>query len=238
MSLAQRMMMVQGGAPPFTIASLPLSLYLDGADFNNATKAWPGKASAGTSATHSAASTGLDPTTGAALNGIATVAFSRAGLQSLTLATAIGNILSASAFSFWCLCKLNAGAVNCIFGDQVAGYTVFDVDATPAWAPKFFSGGFHGPTPDTAATYAAWHLLCVRFGGGFIESRVDSGAWSAPVASGAIGDVAQDARIGYTSTGTYLDGLIASMGGAQTRLSDTDYDNVKTALNARYGLSL
>lgn len=226
---------VRGGNTLAPLQALSLSLLYDSANY--AVGTWPGLASAGTSGGRNATTNTSDPTVGAALNGIPTVAFASASSQRLAVSYALSTIFTASAWSFWCLCRpTNNAALQVLFSDQVDGYVLMNLDTTPFWNPQQFSGGYFGPF--VAAFYAAWTLFQAKYDGTNIKARVNSGAWSS-TAVGNIGSLVRDCRIGssYNATACF-DGLMANLGAAQTALSDATFDAIKAALNTRFGLAL
>jgi len=236
-----------GGArvPAFDPATLALTVYLDGADYNAGTGAWAGKASAGSSSSHSASSSGANPTAGATLNGIATVAFARSLVQSLLLDYPLSSLVSASAWSAWCLCNLNAADTDqalyenndCIFADTGGGYLQMGYRQTgPHHGVEQYHSGTH--VAEATFTTGAWQLLQWRYDGANVQARTNAGVW-VPTAAGSIDVLTNHCRIGSNySNAHFIDGLVASFGMAATSFDDATFENIRKSLNARWGLSL
>lgn len=216
------------------LAVLPLTMYFDSSTY--AVGTWTGKASAGTSGGRNATTAGANPTVGANLNGIPTVAFAHASAQYLNFSYALSTVFTAGAWSWWCLCNQTAAAIGSLFGDQVDGYVDIGTTAIPQFNPLQFNGGYFGPA--VASFTSQWQLVQAKYDGTNLKARVNSSAWSS-VAVGNIGSLIRQCRIGanYNTLNTF-DGLMASMGAAQVAFSDAQFNAIKAALNTRFALAL
>jgi hypothetical protein len=232
--------------PPFDPATLALTLYLDGANYNAGTGTWTGEASAGTSGSHNATPSGTNPTAGAPLNGIQTVSFD--GLtEYLLTGDPISTFIAAGAFSGWALVNC-AGATNdnavyyadpCIFCDFTQGFFNVGVRATGSpVGPAAFQGVTTNANAEAAMVGNTWQLLQWYYDGTDLWVRTNSGAWVSQ-ASTNVSNLTFDLVIGvnYNSTHFY-DGLIASLGLSNVAFSQATFDEIRMGLNARWGLSL
>lgn len=228
-----------GSAPAFDIASLPLTLYLDGSNYT--VGSWPGSASAGTSAAHSATTAGFDPTVGAALNAIPTVSFvqSASGLY-LNEAFALSAFITASAWSFWCLGRpTNTGSDQGIFGDPGTRVLRIALNSGGSFHPFQLDTAVHGNGPSVPYIDAAWNLLQAKYDGTTIWARSNSDAWQGALIANIGVPLTSTATVGRNSTqDATFNGLMASMGMSPTTFSDATFDSIKTTLNTRFGLAL
>lgn len=212
--------------PMPTVAALPLSLYLDGADYAAGT--WAGRASAGTSGSHTATTEGSDPTVGATLNGHQTVQFAAASTQHLSLAAHASDLFGASAWSFWCLCNPHFPGT----ATRILNAVTFDFYVFGAW--ELLLGSANAAS---AASYDAWQMFQAKYDGTNLKARTNSGAWVSVAAAGVA--MTGAAKLGAYSDNSFpFDGKMASVGASATTLSDANFDTIRTALNTRYALSL
>lgn len=187
-------------------------------------------------------SVGHDPAAGTPLNSLTTASFNGSNML------AAWQLLNTDYFSgtdgsCWVLFKANTAAA------PAANYTegVFLTDATNAETTVGFttngaevtvvSGGIYVQS-QTACSTGAWHLLQARWNTSTIDIRVDNGAWVTN-AFGGFGSIIASALITGRSYGlNYFDGLLAEIAMSSVRLSDADFNNVRSYINGRYNLSL
>lgn len=235
------------GPPPFDPGTLALTLYLDGSNYAGS-GVWNGEASAGTSGTHATTSSGADPTVGASLNGIPTVAFNGT-TQYLLTGLPISTFLTAAAWSGWALVNC-AGASNyaatydgnpCFFSDATQGYFNVGVrraGASPGPATDHGVYQYGGASVEATFTGGAWALLQWRYDGTNIGVRTNAGIW-VESAQPSIENITYDLQIGANYNASFLyNGLIASIGMSKIAFDDATFENIRKGLNARFGLSL
>lgn len=235
----------------FDISTLSLSGWFDGDNYNSTTGAWTGKASAGTSGSNSiTADTGAKPTTGSTLNGCGTVAFARASSQSVADSTSVlSTYITTSAWSIWALINNTSSVTS---NSYTVGYDNHGIisDSLSYWAigTSTNAGGVSTVYQwDTAArgaqqalTDSSWSLVQAYYDGSNVYMRVNSGTWQSG-ASGSIGTGLGSSKLylgkNYNS-GAYFNGSMANVGLSKTAFSQATFDNIKSALNSKYGLSM
>jgi len=233
-------------APAFNPATLALTLYLNGGNYNAGTGTWTGTPSAGSSGAHNGSSSGTNPIAGAPLNGIQTVSFD--GLtEYLLTGLPLSAFITAAAFSGWALINCT-GASNyspdyynnpCIFCDITQGY--FNIGVRRASAvpgPAAFQGVTTNANAEAAMSGSTWQLLQWYYDGIDLWVRTNSGTWTSQ-ASTNVSNVTFDLVIGVNYTGgLFYNGLIASLGLSNIAFSQATFDNIRMGLNAQWGLSL
>jgi len=211
---------------------------------------WTGVASAGSSGSRNLATIGADPTAGANLNGRATASFD--GAASALQHQAANNVLfSASAGAFAALFKANTAptasasdyANGNLLGDPMNAETIFGY-TSHGCGLCMYTGGFvtldNRDSANLSASTGAWHLYQVHWNGTTVRARVDSNPWVSK-ALGALSFLTPSNPCvgkGYPPVGIFFDGLIAETLTAAVNLSDSDFDNIKSYVNSRHGLSL
>ena len=234
--------------PVFNPATLALSMWHSAKLAAYSAPPWAGNASAGGSGSVTAGTAGADPTVGAALNGHNTTAFNGTS-ELLSESVGAATLFTANAGTFCCL--FNASSIPTSTG---ANYTDGNMLADPGNADQGFgltSNGLGTVLLNSAAsnydqlylpfsTTGSWHLFQSKWTNTGIRARVDSGAWSSVTTTGS-GFAGASANmymgVSYAST-QHFAGLIAEMMTAAVTLSDSDCDNIKSYVNATYGLSL
>ncbi|MBS2016462.1 MAG: hypothetical protein JST00_26490 [Deltaproteobacteria bacterium] len=208
---------------------------------------WSGTASAGASGARSLTTAGSDPATGAALNGLAGADFD--GTANLLTTGLAGSALFApSALSFWALVDADTVPADPgaglrwqgsgLIGDSGATYLQVALTAAGATLGVTSSGAYDEVT--TACSTGAPHLVQARFDGTSLSVRVDAGAWqSVPATNGpgaTIDDLSNVIRVGLQIG--YFDGRMWELGLADSVMSDSAFEQVRSYVNARYALSL
>lgn len=240
-----------GGGGGGTIAGLALTGRWTTA---YAASPWVGVASAGSSGTNNLTEATNPPATGPALNGRTPALFNGTNSK-LTAATDAGTMLSAGAWSFWCLFKANTIAgVQSVYGannESLGGAAV-----TQTWVASLTDldpGGAHDyraqigqiqldSSPvinNLAITLGTYHLLQGKYDGTNVRARVDSGSWVDVASTHNVG-ISGAYTIGPSVNGALVDfdGDIADTGVAAVAFSDGDFDAIKAELNTLHGLAL
>jgi hypothetical protein len=183
------------------------------------------------------------PSVGASLNGHPTMSFNSANRTQLATANAASNYLNDHTWSAWALvdfstASANSGVpyLNSLIIDTEGFFAVwslgaYDNSGTPNFQAYETSAG---NVVVNAGTYNAWHLLQARSDGSTIEFRLDSGSWGSHATS-AIPTLANSVNI---AAGAFMDALVAEIALADTKFNDATFDNIKSYINTRYGLSL
>lgn len=215
---------------------------------------WNGTASAGTSASQSLNESTHPPTTGTALNGHATALFN--GTNSVLEASGTEDTyLNSTAGSGWHLFKANSAHTDAGAGSRennpqffVDNNGVMGAGFSSSGAFAFISDSSNGQTENVlACATGAYHLFQWKFhyaSGMTLSARLDSGSWNiltSAFGSGLTGTLSGNTiSLGgkFNTTTPFFDGTVAEQGISDTVISDADFDNIKTYINARYGLSL
>jgi hypothetical protein len=227
-----------GGAAVFDPATLALTSWHRA---SYASMPWPGTASAGASGSRELASTGADPSVGAAVNGYDPADFNGAddfvvyATASDLVATTAGTIIvlfyadvAEAAVGgqpfvspcFW----LNSGASSCVSFDS-DGFKVGIYDT--AWR-----------TASVAAATAGWRLGVAQWNATAARVKVNGGSWQS-IAAGAADGMTGSGQCGAGYGGTkFFNGRILERATASTVLSDDDLDGFLAYARARYGLAL
>lgn len=205
---------------------------------------WNGNPSGGSSEGRSLAEPTNPPTTGSAVNGLTPAAFN--GVDTILNSDAyIETLLPPAECSGAVLFYANTAAAPAgaayddpaLLSEQFAfSFTFCSAGLGYAW----YDGAWNSPHRVTCGT-GAWHLAQFRFDGTNFELRVDSGAWSShSQTTRSVVPSTYWMRVGYAqiSTNVFFDGSVLEIMTSGVSLSDDDFDNIKTYVNARYALSL
>lgn len=200
-------------------------------------------ASAGTSGTNGDLTEGTNPpSVGTAVNGHNPPDFD--GTDDLLNASAIeSDLFAASAGSIAVLYYADTtDAANTEVLDDEAlfagagGFLCVTVNNTGARV--MLNSGGQKKIQLTGGTSGAWHLMQVKWDGTNLKARVDSGSWTS-TSCGDMGDLTSAIKVGCNyNASSFFDGRIAEVITAASTLSDADFDDLITYVNARYGLSL
>lgn len=233
-----------GGSSVFDPATLSLTGWWRG-DYAGAP--WTGTASAGASGSRDLSTLSSDPAVGTALNGYDSADFDGTANQ-LTTSLAGSSLLSASAFSFWCLINMDSVPADPGAGSRWQGYglwgdsavTYVQVAFTAAGASLgVTSSGAYDEVTETCST-GANHLVQATFDGNNLRIRVDSGSWqSAATTNGpntTVDDLTNTIKIGVQIG--YFDGRVWDLAFADSVISDANFDNIRSYMNSRYGVSV
>lgn len=215
---------------------------------NFAANKWSGQASLGTSGSHHLDTSSPNfPTSGAALNGFATVRFQAALSQGLTLSAVTfpaSVFLSTTRYSGWAL--YNPASISTDF----SGANVFKNQAVARVGGQWWVQGMRSTGPaatmtndDVGSVQAsgiginAWHLVMFRYDGVNMGLKVDSNPWQ-NAASAAITTLGGGWVVGENGV-TFYDGLMAELATSQLFFDDATFDKIRTGyINTRYGLAL
>ncbi len=229
----------KGSSSGFDAATLSLTGFWRA---SYAASPWVGVPSAGSSGSRDLSEATNPPSAGAAINGLTPADFDGTN-DVLTNATQMGTLLSASAWSCWAL--VNIDAINTNNTDVWLNDPIFN-DSGAFWGIHLKSGGtvhayqWDGAAKSVSETIAtgAWALVQAKYDGTNLRLRVNGGSWQS-VAAGNIATTTGTLRVGLTPTaGHAFDGRMADLGIANTAFSDATFDDLKSYINARYGLSL
>ncbi len=231
-----------GGAPPgpFDPATLDLSGWWR-ADYAGAP--WSGNASAGVSGTTGALVTaGFDPDVGAAQNGWDPAEFVAANTDHLVNATDATTLFTTTAGAIVCLFR--AASADAQTG---SGYddAPFYRDSNADLAMTFTTSGVGAVAYDggykihaVACGTGAYHLAMMRWNGSTLGITLDSASEST-IACSTLTVLTGTALVAYGYGGTHkLDARVLELMTSPTAISPTDYGNIKSYVNDRYGLSL
>jgi hypothetical protein len=209
---------------------------------------WLANASAGSSGSNGnmTQATGANqPAVGSALNGH-NPPDGDGSNDSLANANALSTFIGASAFTYCVLFNADTAVADPGAGNRWNAPTLL-ADASGWSGCSFTAGGVHGYAYGTnsaeltiACATGGWHLFQVTgAASGTVRGRVDSGGFST-VATGVTLVSVMTALLGCFARGgtNCFDGRIAEIMTANTVLSDTNLDNIKSYVNTRYGLSL
>jgi hypothetical protein len=226
----------------FDLSTLSLSLWFK---YTFTGSPWTSSASAGASGGRTASEATHPPTAATALNGRVGAAFTTN--QLLTASVIESSAFTAAAGTISILYKANAGQAaadpSSALGDAgliqgAGGYFAVSVNATGA---RFLlDDNATSKKISIAATHdgSTWHLAQMKWDGTNLKCRVDSGAWSS-LACGNMGNLTSAIKIGCNYSGAYFyPGIIQELVTSATALSDANCDNIKSYVNATYGLSL
>jgi hypothetical protein len=226
----------------------PVSLSLTGWWRANYTGSpWIPTATAGSSVSNgNLAEATNPPATGTAVNGLTPTDFDGVNDQ-LHNANAVSTFITTTAWSCWALVWVDtiayAGATY-YSGDPI----LTDHYSVECWGLHLSTNGgnkviayqWNGAAAGfavSAISTGAWQLVQAKYDGTNIKCRVNSGAWASDTIS-ALSDASAVLTLGGDTGPIYFDGKVLECATAQTALSDGTFDNVKTYVNARYGLAL
>jgi hypothetical protein len=207
---------------------------------------WVGTASVGGSGSQNLASGGSAPTAGTTLNGYAPAAFN-GSTQSLTNAS---GLVSTSAYFVWALVYIGSIAT----GDQAHAFnndSIFmDTNGVFGIAlsnNKVVGGGncvqfyhYDGTEhiTEVALSTSVYALLQMRYDGTNFRSKVNSGTVQV-VATNNLTSLSPVINVGCNySSSHFLNGRIMELGFMNTAESDTRFNDIRSYVNLRYGLSL
>lgn len=204
---------------------------------------WAGTASAGGSGSQSLSNANA-PDVGGAVNGFTPADFVPANSDQLTSATAINSLVSEAAGSIVCLFYADAafadgGAASyynnpSFFAHQINGYLGLGFSTSGVRFGSFdtTSGSFNSIA--VACATGGWHLAQARWNSTTLEVRVDGGSWSTLAKAVTLNTDGIRVGVSYNVT-NFFDGKILELMTAQSRLSDANFDSIRSYMNARYG---
>jgi hypothetical protein len=206
---------------------------------------WVGSASAGGSGSRDLSEATNPPAIGAAQNGYTPAEFDGTN-DNISSATAFTTFVSAAAGSIWCLFLANTAGADAGAGLRYTnkGLVANDGGGT-AMGLTFCTAGVAVDLYDgtawkeviTACSTGAYHLAQVKWDSTDLKLRIDSGAWASVSANAMTGSTG-GLVVGRNYANARIDGRILDVGTAPTALPDATFDDVKSYINARYGLSL
>jgi hypothetical protein len=201
-----------------------------------------GVASAGSSGSNNLSNGANPPTATGTLNGLTVADFD--GTNDEYAGAAFSTYWTTTAFSGWVL--FNPDAINT---NDTGNYALNDVLVGTNGTAEVcvylrgtgpYSVGITigtGVGAETGASLGSWQLAQFRGNpANGKEIRINSGSWASQ-GGGTIGSLAANLSIGDLAGG-FFDGKIAEIGLAASRLSDGDFNNIKSYINSRYALSL
>lgn len=211
--------------------------------YQNSTGTWDGVASAGGSGSRDLTEATNKPADGPALNGHTPPDFDGTNNREAN-ATAISTMLSASAWRGWWLVNCDAIATNsatsylndCIMDDSGGFWGIFL--RANGGSPLVYAYQWDGAEKKAQESISTggWALIQARYDGTNIRLKVNSGSVQT-AAAGNISTTTGTIRCGYNVT-TAFNGRMADIGLLASAGSDADFDDIRSYVNARYGLSL
>lgn len=204
---------------------------------------WAARASAGTSLANGDLETnGNDPATGAATNGLTPPDFDGVNDNLRNLAD-ITNFVTTGAGTVIALFNADSAIppTGTIYDDAallVDGNADFALTFTTSGVTGVvYSGGYVSKSV-ACSPASGYHLVMMRYDSTNLGMTLDSAA-ETTVACGALTNLAGfiNTGMGYLG-GRYLDGRILELMTASTKLTTTDYADIKSYVNSRYALAL
>jgi len=214
---------------------------------------WTGVASAGTSGSNGATEATNPPSAGTSLNGHVTSNFDGTN-DHINMSGTEDTYLNNTDGSGWVLFNADTATADAgagvrqnnpqFFADNNG---VMGVGFSTAGIHLFVVDGSNGTTEKViACATGGWHLLQFKFHYPTLDMRLrlDNGSWQQTTAGFGTGlsttlsgnTCASGGKLGASSP--FFDGRIADMGISDTFISDTDFDNIRTYINARYSLAI
>lgn len=232
-------------SPAYDPAVLSLTGWWRAGDYDAGTGTWTGTASAGGSGARNLTGATNRPAAGAALNTHDTVEFVRANSDMLTGA-AWTNLFAVSAYSGWVLLyaypwltnNANPNLTDGLLSETSGTWGIGGRTTGPAVTMQHDDGAQKRAASNMST--GAWHLIQFRHStaNGFIEIRIDNGAW-VTTAAGDAGAGTGNFQIGCEYVASlFYDGLIADIGTTNSRLDDTTFDNIRAYANDRYAVAV
>jgi Pectate lyase superfamily protein len=232
------------GEPAFNPASLSLTGWWRS---YGGSSPWSGSTSASSSSSNALTEATHPPSAGAVQNGKTTANFN--GTNSKLTGAAMSTYFSSTAFSGWVLVNIDAIHTSGLTlpansNDQIlcshgTGVWSLILNATGPAVTHYISdagGANHGATTPLAT--GTWQLVQFRFDATNVGIRVNGNAW-VQSACPSIFSVTPTIDVGMNvNADHFLDGRIVEVGLASTKLSEADFENVRTYINDRYGLAL
>ncbi len=207
---------------------------------------WVGTASAGSSGSKDATEATNPPSTGS-LNGRTTADFDATN-DILTNATAFSSLGAAAAYFYWVLFYADAITGSAAIATPYDNEALVTVNNGYWGASLSTNGSNHAQAwhwngavsgnPHPVAT-GAWNLLCARYDGSTVRSKLNSVAIVGSAAAANITNVAGTFRMGQNHDGSVkFNGQIADFGIMQTAGTDALFDDIKAYCNGYHGLAL
>lgn len=232
-----------GGAPPvFDPGTLNLSVWFRG---SYTASPWEGEASAGDSGTRDAAEATNPPSSGTAVNTYNPADFDGTN-DVLANATAVGTLVPAAGYFWWALFMVDAVGTDFAVPDAFANQAIWADGggyigcALRSTGPAVMAWQYDGIGKGAQHTISTgtWNLLCCRYDGTNIKSKLNSGALSSN-ASGAYDITTGQLMLGRNWAGAqFFNGKLLELGMSPEANSDDTMDDVKSYVNSRYNLSL
>lgn len=225
----------------FNPATLSLTVWWRAA---YASSPWVGVASAGGSGSRDGTEATNPPSTGATLNGRSPAVFDGTN-DRLANATAMSTLAPTAAYFYWVLFyvdsigtnnALAAAYNNDALWSDTGGY--IGASLTTSGGNKVQAWQYDGATKgnEHAISLSAWNLLCVRYDGTDVRSKLNSGSVST-AASGAYDDATGTLQLGQGGA-AFANVRIADIGMMASAGSDARFDDIRSYVNSYHGLSL
>lgn len=231
---------IKGGLPPFDVTTLTAEGLWRG---SYSASPWVGTASAGGSGSRDLTEATNPPSAGTAVNGFTPAVFDGSNDQ---LGNALlSDLMTASAYFWWALFYSTAsGGSNAIAAGPNSNPCLW-VDSG-GWSGCTFRNGtgleyvqaWHASAPGTwlgnehAISLNAWNLLCVRYDGTNIRSRLNAG--SASVAAAASVGALNGMQVGHYNGSARFTGRLMELGFIAGAESDARFDDVLSSARGRY----
>jgi hypothetical protein len=224
----------------FDPATLALTLWLK--DYAG-TSTWSGTASAGSSGSNSIASFLASTPGTTTLNGLSIMDTSGiygiySGTTDTYFSSAAGTCCALFNADTAAAPNTNAYQDACFFLDRSGNANV---------ALGFSSSGVRvglntgaDQTGHVTAGTGTWHFVQARWDATDLEVRLNGGTWTTVSSSGGIGTALTGSFYSITNFAldAFFDGKLAQLFAADTKLSDTNLNGIRSYLNSYYALSL
>lgn len=234
---------VGGAVGVFNPASLALTAWWRGSYGGSP---WVGTASAGASGSRNLTEAINPPAVGTAVNGF-TPAAADGSNDILQNGTAIGTFLPTAAYFYWVLFYVDtinassnaalASAFNneALFSDS-GGFIGCSL-LTTGTKLQVWNFDTTGKGNEHSISTGAWTLVCARYDGVNIRSRVNSGSILS-AASGAYDDGTAGLLVFRNFGVRFANSRILDLGMMASAETDARFTDIKTYVNARYALAL
>lgn len=210
---------------------------------------WVGSTSTGTSGSRDLTEATNPPTTGSAVNGYTSVDFDGVN-DLLTNATQLGTLLPTASYFWWVVFNVDTitGTSNLasaygnegLFSDSFGyiGAAVAEPGAPGAYVAQAWQYDVGGKGGEHPITLSSWNLLCCRYDGTTMHSKLNSGS-IVTQASGTYDLSTGTLKAGVRYDGSrFFDGKILDIGMMPSAGSDALFDDIKSYINSRYALAL
>jgi hypothetical protein len=212
---------------------------------NYSASPWTGTASAGTSGSHDLSEATNPPTTGTTVNGFTPARFNGTN-QILNAGTTVPNFIGLNKVSGWAVGKVTDVSSPRAFWINLPGITVYPRCFNNAGSPIFkfsLNNDAVGSPVSTAFTLSAWQLFTWRYDGANSQCGVNAapgsaGGGSTSAYSTNLTQPSETPIVGRSNGSTFYVQDMLEVAITNIALTDQNFADIKSYVNARYGLSL